>query len=135
MLLFKFLFAVCGLVMITNKSALLTPLRVWITDQETIANEVIQRLHALVLKARAEAEISEITEKTQTPSDLLIWFAIAMGKVWWFFNSIFNCAMCMSVWAGLILYPVYLFEIDAVMDVLCGVTVVSLLVRIWEKLK
>lgn len=51
-------------------------------------------------------------------------------KVWWFMDSIFNCYMCFSLWAGLLLYP--LKDIEIVVYVLNGVIVTTLIIDLWQ---
>lgn len=58
------------------------------------------------------------------------------NKFWWFFASIFHCGMCMSVWAGIILYlPILLkfIYVDFIYFPLIGSALVTMSFKWYEK--
>lgn len=57
----------------------------------------------------------------------------ALKKAFWFLESITNCRLCCSVWAGLILYPVYNCQINVILLPLAGSGFVYILTQLSKK--
>jgi hypothetical protein len=100
-----YLLAVTGLVILTNKSKLLKSFREGITANYISADEVYIFNKESKLKR----------------------------NVLWFLNSIFNCSMCMSPWAGVFVLGLYGLSIY-ILYPLAAVAVTTLLITLYEKL-